>query len=143
MTKKRAFNREIFARLWCDHSITTQRIADAMGISRSGVSWHAHNMGLPTRAKRRYRKHDPELLREMWIAGVSGEEIARHFGFSHRACVSVARRKLGLPARKRGKSGKYNGGWVANITLAEFAEIRLAERMKSDAQKARRDQKAA
>lgn len=130
---RRKFDRAIFARLWNDHSIPTKRIAEAMGISRAGVSWHAHKMGLPSRAKLRTRKHEPDLLREMWAAGVSTADIAKHFGMAHQACAVQAARNLGLPHRERGPSGKMNGGWPKNKPLAEFlaerGQARLAARM--------------
>ncbi len=123
------FDRAIFARLWNDHSIPTQRIAEAMGVTRQTVSWHAHQMGLPSRAGLRHRKADPALLREMWLAGVSAREIAEHFGMAHHACVVTAAKNLGLPGRVRGPAGYRNGGWVANLPIAEFWQAKLAARM--------------
>ena len=116
------FNPEIFEKLWANHKIPTQRIADAMGISRQGAGWHAKRMGLPSREKVRRIKHDPALLAEMWIAKVSSADIAAHFGMAHHACVTTAARVAGLPPRKRGSSGRMNGGWEATISAAEFFE---------------------
>lgn len=124
-----AFNPDIFAKLWANHSIPTARIAEAMGITRQGASWHAHRMGLPSRAKLRLTKHDPVLLAEMWNAGVSTDEIAAHFGMAHNSCAGNAARRLGLPPRVRGASGKHNGGWVGNLPIAAFFEQKLAARM--------------
>jgi len=42
---------------------------------------------------------------------------------------ATAAKKLGLPGRKRGASGRMNGGWEPNITLEEFLEARLGARM--------------
>lgn len=123
------FNRDVFAKLWANHRIPTAKIAEAMGISRAGVSWHAHHMGLPTRSKVRKRKADPDLLTEMWMAGVKASDIAQHFGMAHHACAATAARKLGLPKRQRGQSGKMNGGWRANITMAEFLEAKAGVQM--------------
>lgn len=123
------FNREVFAKLWANHRIPTAKIAAAMGISRAGVSWHAHQMGLPGRDKVRRRLADPDVLREMWMAGVKASEIARYFGMAHHACVTTAARNMGLPKRQRGSSGKMNGGWKANITLAAFLEAKAGANM--------------
>lgn len=141
---KRTFDRKIFASLWNDHSIPTQRIADAMGISRQGVSWHAHHMGLPSRAKVRRRKADPVLLREMWLAGVSSAEIAAHFGMSHHSCAVTAAKKIGLPRRERGPSREMNGGWKKNKPISEFLyEREQAELAAKMAEAAAEEQRAA
>lgn len=120
------FNRKVFAQLWANPNIPTKRIADAMGITRQGVSWHAKHMGLPSRAKLRLRKHDPALLAEMWLAGVSSAQIAAHFGMAHHSSAINAARKAGLPHRKRGPSGKKNGGWVENLPIEAFFLARTA-----------------
>lgn len=129
MGAPRKFNRDIFARLWNDHRIPTARIAETMGVTRQAVSWHAHHMGLPSRTKLRRRKSDPALLSEMWLAGVRSSDIARHFGMAHHSCAVTAAKKMGLPRRKRGPSGRMNGGWEANITLEQFLEAKLGQRM--------------
>ncbi len=129
MGEPRRFNRDVFARLWNDHRVPTARIAATMGVTRQAVSWHAHHMGLPSREKLRKRKSDPALLSEMWLAGVRSADIARHFGMAHHSCAVTAAKKLGLPGRKRGPSGWMNGGWESNITLEQFLEAKLGERM--------------
>lgn len=48
MTRPR-INREIFARLWNDHTVPVRKIADAMGVTVSAVSHRAKRMGLPPR----------------------------------------------------------------------------------------------
>lgn len=133
-----AFNRDVFAKLWCDHSIPSQRIADAIGITRACVSWHAKRMGLPSRAKLRRQIINDDVLRDMWAAGVATDEIARHFGVAHRSCVSNAARRLGLPKRQRGASGKMNGGWKPSITLEDYRQIQMARRMAESAAQAQR-----
>lgn len=126
----RSFNEAAFIALWNNHSVPVQRIAAAMGITRQGVSWRARSLGLPSRAKVRARKADPDLLRDMWLAGVASAEIARHFGMASGDSAATAARMLGLPRRKRGPSGRMNGGWLPTITVAEFFEMKLAERMR-------------
>jgi hypothetical protein len=140
MTQGRVFNRDVFARLWADPKVPTQRIADAMGMTRQAVSWRARQMGLPSRANVRRRVIDPVLLRDMWLAGVRSADIAAYFGAAHHSCVCTAARNLGLPRRQKGgKSGFRNGGWQKNITLAEWQELRAARRM---AETARAEQAA-
>lgn len=139
----RHFNREVFALLWSNHDIPVMRIADAMGISRAGASWHAKAMGLPSRAKVRRRKINPTLLREMWTAGVAVSEIAAHFGIRNGSAVSHAATALGLPKRERGPAGFRNGGWKPTITLAQFLEQRTAARMAALAKSEQMSRKAA
>ena len=133
MSRGKPFNREIFARLWNDHSIPTKRIAAALGLSRQGVSHRARRMGLPHRTKVRKRLHDPQLLKELWLFGVSSKEIAEHFGMAHHACACRAARKLGLPKRTRGKGKGGLGGWGERLPISAFWEAKLGERMAEQA----------
>jgi hypothetical protein len=131
----RVFNRDVFARLWNDPKVPTQRIADAMGMTRQAVSWRARQMGLESRALVRRRVIEPDLLRDMWLAGVRSADIAAYFGAAHHSCVCTAARKLGLPRRQKGgKSGFRNGGWQKNITIAEWHELQAVRRMAEAAQ---------
>ena len=125
----RAINTQAFVAAWNNHSIPVKRIAAALGVTHQAVSDRAHRMGLPTRAHVRMLKHDPALLREMWLAGVSVRAIANHFGLSQPSCASTAVRKAKLPPRERGPSGGLNGGWVANLPIDKFWEQKLALRM--------------
>jgi len=136
----RAINTQAFVAAWNNHSIPVKRIAAALGVTHQAVSDRAHRMGLPTRAHVRMLKHDPALLREMWLAGVSVREIAAHFGMSHPSCASTAVRKAKLPKRERGPSGRLNGGWIANLPIEKFWEQRLGLRMQEVAEQ---DKKAA
>lgn len=120
-----------FARLWACTRISTDEMAAALGVTRQAVSWRARTMGLPSRAANRRRKADPALLAEMWLAGVSSAEIARHFGMAHHACATTAARLAGLPARIRSSGGTGGrGGWPRTITLDDFWQLRAADRMR-------------
>jgi hypothetical protein len=125
----RKINEEVFKLLWADLNIKTERIAQAMGVTRQAVQWRAKHMGLPSREKNRAMKHDPKLLAEMWDAGVSSAAIAAHFGMADHTSASQAARKMGLRPRVRGPSGYRNGGWLPTITVEEFTQIRLAKAM--------------
>ena len=131
MSAASKMNREVFAALWNNHSVPTKAIADAMGITHQGVSWHAKRMGLPSRAKLRRRLYEPELFTAMWHAGVASAEIAKHFGMAYHSCAITAARALGLPYRKRGASGKLNGGWLPTITADDFFNNRAQEALAS------------
>jgi len=124
-----SLNLAAFARLWNNHDIPTNRIAAAMGITRQAVSWRAHRMGLPCRGKLRVKKHKPGLLTELWLAGVSSKEIAAHFGMASHSSAIKAAKDLGLPHRERGPAGHMNGGWKANLPIAEFWDQRAAAAM--------------
>ncbi|KPQ06182.1 MAG: putative transcriptional regulator [Rhodobacteraceae bacterium HLUCCA12] len=120
---------EDFARLWNCHSIPTAEIARALGVTRQAISDRAQRMGLPSRAKLRKTLIRRDELRELWLAGVSLRDIARHFGLASPSCVTHAARNAGLPRRQRSRGGKTRGGWVGTISMAEFADQRLAALM--------------
>lgn len=143
MTEKRTIDPDAFARIWNNHSISTQTIADYLGVTRSAVSWRAHHAGLPSRGKLRKRVvKDQELFKFLWTAGVSSADIARHFGLKSHSCVSPLRRVFGLPGRARGPGGK--GGWLANkplaVALAEYrdTDAKLLDAMRADPASKRR-----
>lgn len=129
----RRYDDATFKRLWSCLDISIDEIAASADVTRQAVTYRAKRLGLPSRVTNRRRKHEPGLLAEMWNAGVRVADIARHFGFAYHQCVSTAARNMGLPPRERGAAGFKNGGWKKNITLEEFAQIKLAERMRADA----------
>ena len=133
----RNITREALAPLWGRHDITTARIAEALGVSRQALSAKAKGLGLPSRAKVRKRMSDADLFARMWNAGVSCAEMGQYFGYAHRSCVATRRRNLGLAPRTRGTATGKHSGWIETITLAEFLEQELAEKMKEDAKKRR------
>lgn len=137
MKKKQTLEPEAFARIWNNHAISTQTIADYLGVTRAAVSWRAHHMGLPSRTKLRRRVvKDQALFKYLWNARVSAEDIARHFGLKSHSCVTPLRIGFGLPGRQRGPGGK--GGWLPNtplaVALAEYrdADAKLLEAMRAD-----------
>jgi len=123
--------RERLEPLWGRKDIPVARLAGALGVSRQALHHHARKLGLPPRgaAQVTQRKGDDALFARMWRAGVHVDEMARHFGYAGRTCVSQRRRMMGLPARTRGRGTGKTGGWRETITLREFAETEMARLM--------------
>lgn len=121
-----------FARLWNCHRISTEEIAQWMGVTRQAVGDRARRMGLPSRAKVRKQLVRNDELRELWLAGVATKDIAQYFGLASHSCVSRAVLLAGLPRRERGKGGHTHGGWIGTISLHDYRQIKLAERMKAE-----------
>lgn len=116
--------------LWSRLDIPTDVIAAHLGVTRSGLSYKAHRLGLPSRYRNRLKKCDDALLREMWLAGVSLKDITRHFGYAKHQCVTQRVRQLGLPPRERRAGNGGFAGWPTTITLTEFFEPKLEEAMR-------------
>jgi predicted transcriptional regulator len=126
---RREVDLETFTRLWNCHRISTEEIAQWMGVTRQAVSDRARRMGLPSRAKVRKRLVRDDELRELWLAGVSTTDIAKLFGLASCSCVSRAVLLADLPRRKRGIGGNTHGGWIGTISLYDYRQSKLAERM--------------
>ena len=129
--------REVLEPVWTRHDIPTEVIAARLGVTRQGLSYKARSLGLPSRAKNRRKHVDDETFTRMWLAGVSSAEMAKEFGYCGRQAITTRRRILGLPARRRAHGTGNFGGWPKTITIAEFYEQELAERMKREAAKVR------
>lgn len=127
---RREVDPETFARLWNCHRISTEEIAQWMGVTRQAVGDRARRMGLPSRAKVRKQLVRNDELRELWLAGDAAKDIAEYFGLASHSCVSRAVLLAGLPRRKRGKGGNTHGGWIGTISLHDYRQMKLAERMK-------------
>lgn len=129
----RRLDDETFRRFWACHEISTEELARWLGVTRQAVSWRARQLGLPSRKHVRRRKARDEELVELWQAGVCTSEIAAHFGYASRSCVSKRARDLGLPARRRTAGVAGRNGWDGTISMLEFWEERLAQRMREEA----------
>jgi len=57
---------------------------------------------------KRPRRIPDEALRKLYKAGVTQEEIARHYGHRHTETVRVHERSLGLPPRRPGGGVRLN-----------------------------------
>lgn len=127
----RNITRDTLEPLWSRMDIPTARIAAALGVSRQGLSWKAKALGLPPRTQNRepQKKLDDAMFTRMWLAGVSSTEMARYFGYAGSGALSRRRVILGLPARTRGRGGKNAGGWIETISLTQFLERDMADRL--------------
>ena len=127
--------REDLAPLWGRLDIRTEDMARALGVSRAGLSYHAlKKLGLPSRvANRKCMARDIELFTAMWDAGVSTAEISAHFGMSGPACVTVRRKRLGLPPRRKGSNlalvgvTPCRGGYAPTLPISEFFRRRAED----------------
>ena len=76
---------------------------------------------------------DIELFTAMWDAGVSTAEISAHFGMSGPACVTVRRKRLGLPPRRKGSNlalvevTPCRGGYAPTLPIKEFFRRRAED----------------
>lgn len=126
----RNITREILEPLWRRPEIRISTIAERLGVKRQSLSKHAHKLGLPSRKGNAVMRHgaDAAEFERMWRAGVHTDEMARHFGYASRDSVSRRRIYMGLPARVRAPGNA--GGWPQTITMAQYREARLGERMR-------------
>lgn len=108
--------------LWLDPAETRQSIAAKAGCSYCAVYNRARAMGLPSRltVRRRGAFLTSPLFEAMWRAGVSGYDMARHFGVAQ-SSISRAAAAADLPARRAGQA--------ARMTLAQFRQTLLAAQM--------------
>lgn len=129
----RHVTREVLEPLWLRRDISTERIAEVLGVSRQAVSLKAKRLGLPSRAGNQASRQnvDAATFERLWRAGVCTTDIAKAFGYCNRTAVSHRARMMGLPRRRRGAGP---GGWAGTIRAAEFREIELARRMQGAAE---------
>jgi hypothetical protein len=114
-----------FRRMWEDHSLPAQVIADRLGITVAAVGCRARIRKLPKRegGKGSGRKLEPVLFREMWEANVKPAHIAAYFGV-HVENISKRARLWGFPDRD---CNRWN-----SITMAAFI-LRRAARLEQAA----------
>ena len=124
--------REALEPLWMRKEIPLKKIAGSLGVTRQAISAKAKSLGLPSRAgnQRPAQKVDNETFKRMWLAGVNTTEMAEHFGYAHPSAIGHRRVLLGLPPRVRSKGGTNKGGWMQTISMAQFAEMELARKLK-------------
>lgn len=111
--------------------LSTQKIADTLGVKRQYVSVFARKLDLPSRFgnyESRKRGSD-KYFTELWNAGVSLEEMRVELGYKKRNGVTVRRKHLGLPVR----GGKFKTTPISDFK-AKRKEFALLYRMKKAAQ---------
>ncbi|WP_420023748.1 hypothetical protein ACN9JG_06210 [Cereibacter azotoformans] len=113
-----------FRALWADDRLSLIDIAQRLDVAVPTVQRRAKALGLSRRRMGQKPKIDMALLRRLWIAGVSTGEAGEALGL-HRDTFIKAAQRAGLPPRGR--------GWIPAMTLAEFHEIALRQRMAGEA----------
>jgi len=112
----------LFRQLWACPGISVQEIADYYGVTRQAIHERAKRRGLPPRPFRSDAQiKDRALFRRMWLDGVTGTDIAAHFGVTLTAVRNLVR-LMDLPRRKRGRGP---GGWEG-IPMSVWREQRYA-----------------
>lgn len=115
--------------LWSRLDIPTRKIAEALGVTRAGLSYKAiHSLGLPPRTGNQApnTKGSDEAFTRMWMAGVNVRDMARAFGYAGHQQISTRRANMGLPARTRSQ-GEGRGPWQETISIEIFWEMELAQ----------------
>ncbi|MCA0846092.1 hypothetical protein [Salipiger thiooxidans] len=117
--------RDDLAPVWACRSISVERIAETLGVSRQVVGARAKALGLEPRRKaaRMKRNPDDKLFIAMWDAGVDRAAMVRTFGYTSRSSLYGRAERLGLEAPRHGR----------RITLAQFREQEIARRMSAQA----------
>ena len=124
----RNITREDLEPFWSRPEIPLARIAQALGVSREGVSYKARVLGLPSRKGNHepLKKLDDTTFARLWNAGVSMAEMIAFGGYTSRSSIEWRRKRLGLPKRR---------GRIDIISLAEFREMELARAMRESVRK--------
>lgn len=106
-------------RAWDDRSLTVPEVAARFAIAPRTVQKLARANGWPPRSSRkRSARLTPGLVRPLWDAGLRCADIAVLLGAGEDAVQAVAWRA----GWRRGR------GWIARVTLADWAAARLRER---------------
>lgn len=118
-----------FRRLWGDPNLTQGQIGAMLGIKQHAVSLRGKLRGFPPRPMGPEPAiTDDATFRSMWAARVKSQHIADHFGVALRTVTKHAAR-LKLPEKPRGRG--------LSITLSEYHELQLLERLKASAAETR------
>ena len=130
MTKRPLANltRETLAPIWARHDVPTERMAEALGVTRQALSWKAISLGLPRRSQNRRKNCSDAAFLHAWNAGLRTRDMAVHFGYAHTAAVRRRAEMMGLKMRRR--------GWSGQITIDQYLEMQLAEAMQAVTQEA-------
>lgn len=128
--------------LWDRRDIPLQKIADALGVTRQAITYHATNkLGLPARGTNQVpnKKGSDKEFQRFWLSGASTQEIADRFGYYDRRAVSQRRKMMGLPPRTRRKNTGRHSGWSAPDAEELMIALMKAARSNSRTHKKGRD----
>ena len=109
-----------FSRMWHDHALTYQDIADALKITKRGLYQRAKTRSFPDRRPILWAQMDgfDDEFPMMWRGCVRGDDIAKHYGRSV-AAVEKKARQLGI---RRGRTvNRHHPG----ITMELYQAVRL------------------
>lgn len=115
---------------WLDKTITTAEAARRVGLSPRALYERSIAMGLPSRRCGVPPKPWPQDFDAMWRAGVTVREMARACKRASPSHITIEAKRRGLPARKSG--AKKN-----SLTLKGFAELRILESLRAQADRER------
>ena len=120
---------EAFKAMW-EAGKTLAEIAEHFGCCRHSATATRKRLGLKPRPRGPRTKICDETLRRLWEAGVARAEIARHMGTAE-SSITKARKRLGLAPRA-------TGGPDTTITIAEYLQQQLGQRLAASAEETRR-----
>ncbi len=114
-----------FAAMWRDTSRTLTEIAAELDISAQAMWARAQARGLGRRKPRRpNRKIDPDLLRQMYLDGVSLKAIAEYFGVGHQ--------RVGKTAAAMAIHRPHCSRWHA-LSIEDWRALQLRRQLAEDA----------
>jgi hypothetical protein len=114
-----------FRRLWLSRDVTMEDIARIIGTTASAVYWRAHVRGLGSKPRARKLEWTAEMT-AMWHAGVCSRDMAAAAGVAP-STISRRAKAAGMPPRCT--------GYRPLMTLAEWREAQMAERMRAVAER--------
>lgn len=117
-------------RVWMDPDLSTTEAARKVGLARSNLWRRAKALGLPPREPgNKEARIDEPAFRAMWAAGVSLRAMGDFFGL-HPLSIRAIRARLKLKPRPC-------GGRQSALTLDQYRQMVLAERMAETARRER------
>ena len=121
----RQVSEAVFARLWHDSSRTLTEIAAELDISAQAMLARARARGLaPRKARKPNRKIDQDILRQMYLDGVSLKAMADHF--------QVCPQRIGKTVAALGLRRPHTSRWHA-LSIEEWQALQLRRHMEEDA----------
>lgn len=114
------FTPAAFRRAWADPRLSAEDVGRRFGLGLHAAHWRAKALELPRKSPGNFSTISRDEFTAMWLAGVSGAEMATHFGVND-SNIARAAKRFDLPGRRRGARRK--------MTLAQYHETLLAKAM--------------